>query len=89
MAESKVMVIGASNLDMVGRSKTVFTLKTSNPGIAELVVGGVGRNIYECLQRVGIKSATLVSFVGDDSAGQWILSDFEAKKLVTNSFCLA
>ena len=80
--EQKVVIIGGSNLDFVGKPTNKFISKTSNPGLADISIGGVGRNVFECVQRLGLKSSEFISFIGDDSAGKLILSDFEAKKLV-------
>lgn len=44
---------------------------------------GVGRNIAECLKRLGV-NPVLVSSVGNDSAGSVLLSNLETLGLATN-----
>jgi len=84
--EQKVIIIGGSNVDIVGKPTNKFLTKTSNPGVADVSIGGVGRNIFECVQRLGLKSSEFITFIGDDIAGKLILSDFKAKQLVIPIF---
>ncbi len=66
-----VLVIGASNLDIKGHTRTYHVAKTSNPGTVKNSAGGVARNIAENLARMG-KDVKLLSAVGDDNFGRQI-----------------
>lgn len=71
-AES-VLVVGGAVLDTKLRTAVRPVLATSNPGTAAATVGGVGRNVAENLARLG-SPTTLVAAVGDDLAGETVLS---------------
>ena len=62
---SKITVIGASNIDLIGCSKDKLIFKDSNTGTLETVFGGVGRNIAENLVRLGM-GVEFLSVFGDD-----------------------
>lgn len=62
---SKITVIGASNIDLIGCSKDKLIFKDSNIGTLETVLGGVGRNIAENLVRLGL-GVEFLSVFGDD-----------------------
>ncbi len=64
MKKQKVVVIGASNVDIKGRSASAVYSRMKNPGRIEITAGGVGRNIAENLSRIGI-STVLLSAVGE------------------------
>ncbi len=49
----KIVVIGACNIDIIGKSNRGFEFKTSNIGQVSVSVGGVGRNIAENLGKLG------------------------------------
>ena len=72
MMQPSVVVIGAASLDMKGRSDTPLVEGTSNPGSIRISPGGVGRNVAENLARLGV-STMLLSAVGDDSVGKYLL----------------
>jgi len=72
MMQPSVVVIGAASLDMKGRSDTPLVAGTSNPGSIRISPGGVGRNVAENLARLGV-STLLLSAVGDDSVGRYLL----------------
>ncbi len=72
MMQPSVVVIGAASLDMKGRSDTPLVAGTSNPGSIRISPGGVGRNVAENLARLGV-STMLLSAVGDDSVGKYLL----------------
>ena len=71
--DKKVVVIGASNLDVKGRSVTKTFSRTKNPGKVELSAGGVGRNVAENIARLGIPSL-LLSAVGSEGFSDIILN---------------
>lgn len=70
--EHAVVVIGGANLDVKARSTATLTLGTSNPGVATMSPGGVGRNIAEGLARLGT-STYLICGLGRDAAGDQVL----------------
>lgn len=72
MMQPSVVVIGAASLDMKGRPDTPLVPGTSNPGSIRISPGGVGRNVAENLARLGV-STMLLSAVGDDSVGKYLL----------------
>ena len=72
MMQPSVVVIGAASLDMKGRSDMPLVAGTSNPGSIRISPGGVGRNVAENLARLGV-STMLLSAVGDDSVGKYLL----------------
>jgi len=72
MREPCVVVIGAASIDTKGRARGQLIPATSNPGEIRVSAGGVGRNIAENLSRLGVPTL-LLSAVGDDEAGRYIL----------------
>lgn len=49
----KIVVVGACNIDIIGKSNREFEYQTSNIGQVSVKVGGVGRNIAENLGKLG------------------------------------
>ncbi|MCE1246563.1 MAG: carbohydrate kinase family protein [Firmicutes bacterium] len=72
--EPHVVVIGASNLDIKGKSFKTVVPYTSNPGQVEISAGGVGRNIAENLARLGINT-TLISAVANDPFSDFLINE--------------
>lgn len=68
------VVIGASNIDMVGISTNKIILEDSNPGKLKVSLGGVARNIAENLARLNVETK-LLSAVGDDLHGDKVISE--------------
>jgi pseudouridine kinase len=56
------------NMDIVGKSASLFRAADSNPGAVTTSPGGVGRNIAENLRRLGFE-VELITVVGDDGNG--------------------
>jgi len=69
--KDKLVVIGASMIDIVGKSKNSLIHKDSNPGQIRVSAGGVSRNISENLSRLGAH-VSLLTALCDDSFGQMI-----------------
>ena len=69
---SRFVVIGGANVDIMGIADQALRSQDSNPGTIRTTLGGVGRNIAENLARLD-EAVSLVSVVGDDSFGRWIL----------------
>jgi pseudouridine kinase len=71
--EGPVLVIGASGIDIVGRSLADVQPGVSNPGQLRISHGGVARNLAENLQRLGAQTV-LITATGDDFEGRELLS---------------
>jgi pseudouridine kinase len=72
-----VVVIGGANVDVKARTSAPLVTATSNPGTVVRTPGGVGRNVAENLTRLGSRVA-LVSIVGSDPDGDWLLEETAA-----------
>lgn len=68
------LVIGAANFDIKGRMLHAPVITSSNSSAIRTSFGGVARNIAENLAKLGTP-VTLLTAVGDDYAGEDILSD--------------
>lgn len=67
-----VVVIGGTNMDILGQPEVAMVERDSNPGKITGSAGGVGRNIAENLARLGVDTK-LISVVGDDAYGNVVL----------------
>lgn len=74
--QPRVLVIGAANLDIKGKSSGSLSTGLKNPGRIEISSGGVARNIAENLGRIGV-STTLLTALGDRSYSQVIIERTE------------
>lgn len=70
--ERPIVVIGSAALDAKARATESLARGSSVPGQIRLSVGGVARNIAECLGRYEVPTVLLTA-VGDDSVGEYIL----------------
>lgn len=75
-AEAPVLVIGAANIDVVGRLEAGLEAGTSNPARIRSSFGGTARNVAENLARLG-QPVTLISMVGGDQVGDQLLQHTE------------
>lgn len=73
----RVVVVGGANVDVKARTIQAAVPGTSNPGVTAQAPGGVARNVAENLARLGVP-ASLVSVVGRDALGDWLLRETEA-----------
>ena len=64
----RVSVIGASNIDISGRSASRLLPRDSNPGAVTKSLGGVGRNISHNLRLLGEKVFFFTAIGGDEYA---------------------
>lgn len=64
----RVSVIGASNIDISGRSASRFAPRDSNPGAVTKSLGGVGRNISHNLRLLGADVSFFTAIGGDEYA---------------------
>lgn len=67
-----LLVIGGSNMDLLGTPEEHLYMEDSNPGYITTSAGGVARNISENLGRLGVPTK-LLSVVGDDLYGNQLL----------------
>jgi len=72
-SEPRVLIIGASGLDVVSRVEGELRPATSNPARIRASFGGVARNVAENLARLG-QPVSLLSVVGKDRIGQDLLA---------------
>ncbi len=79
----KVVAIGGTNVDITARSGHQFELKTSNLGSNKVVIGGVARNITECLCRLGLNQTLLISILGNDFYQKMSIENFVENQMVT------
>lgn len=82
--EGPVLVIGAAGVDIVGRLRGELQSESSTPAQIRESFGGVARNVSENLARLG-QQVTLISVVGDDDAGDRLLSDIAAAGVDTEA----
>ena len=73
---SKIVVIGASNNDIMLRTDKKAVLHDSNPGTMKVTDGGVGRNITETLARLG-HDVTFMTALAEDEPGRRIRGNLE------------
>ena len=66
-----MVVVGASNLDIIARTNAPIVAHDSNRGTIIKTPGGVARNIAENLGRLGIKPILLTA-LSDDADGNYI-----------------
>lgn len=69
----KITVIGASMVDIVGKSFVSIIERDSNPGQLSISAGGVSRNIAGNLARLN-QDVSLITALGDDSLSQVIVA---------------
>lgn len=84
----RIVVIGGANLDIRGRPQGQYVHMTSNPGMVRRWPGGAARNIAENLARLGCK-VWLLSAVGDDEPGRYLLSATSAAGVDTSLLLVA
>lgn len=78
------LVIGGANLDCQGAAFSNIDAPDSYPGRVTDTAGGVGRNIAENLARLG-RPTRLISVVGQDPSGDWLLSHCRAAGVDTGA----
>lgn len=66
---TRVVVVGGANVDIVGRPARSLLSRDSNPATITTSLGGVGRNIAENLVRLGV-DVSLVTAFGSDCMGE-------------------
>ncbi|XP_022103567.1 pseudouridine-metabolizing bifunctional protein C1861.05-like isoform X2 [Acanthaster planci] len=73
--QGRPVVIGGSNVDLMSsiRSQEIIYGDGTNPGSINVSLGGVGRNVADCMTRLGA-SPLFLSAIGRDSQGDMLLS---------------
>lgn len=74
----KVVVIGASNMDVIAKSNEAIIAGESNIGSISKAPGGVGRNIAFALKALGF-DVSILTAVADDQYGKAIAKGLEAE----------
>ncbi|XP_021732109.1 uncharacterized protein LOC110698912 [Chenopodium quinoa] len=84
MKKSKAMavIIGGMVFDIHATASIPATAKTTTPGKVEFMLGGVARNIAECLLKLGTESF-MISALGCDLAGDFLLEQWRSAGLPT------
>ncbi|MBS8266663.1 winged helix-turn-helix transcriptional regulator [Mesobacillus boroniphilus] len=80
----QVLCVGGANVDRKIWPKGVLELRTSNPAESSKSCGGVARNIGENLGRLG-SDVSILTVVGDDHEGQWLMEYTKAFADITPS----
>lgn len=90
----KILIVGATNIDIVAKSYNPLKLYEKNPGQSLFSYGGVARNICENLARLNLK-LDFMTIIGEDEIGKnavSFLSDlnvnvlYKKSKLPTSTF---
>ncbi len=76
----KIVVIGDSNIDIIGKSNEKFIFETSNLGRINFQVGGVGKNIADFLTRLE-EEVKLITVIPDSFFGEMIKKDLFYKNI--------
>lgn len=83
-----IVVVGAANIDLNGRTENPLKFEDSNPGHVQTTAGGVGRNIAENLARLGAQT-TFVTMLGQDLGQSVILNSCQQAGIDTASVLLS
>jgi len=81
-AQAPVLCIGGANIDRKLRMDGPLLMGSSNPARQQESPGGVARNVAENLARLGLLTQ-LITAVGDDAAGQFLLTQAASVGLST------
>ncbi|GLB59940.1 carbohydrate kinase [Cytobacillus sp. NCCP-133] len=82
--KKEVVCVGGANVDRKIQTTGQLQYETSNPAESSQSCGGVARNIAENLGRLGC-DAGLMTVVGDDPEGDWLLEYTKAFADITPS----
>ncbi|KAI9318277.1 indigoidine synthase A-like protein [Obelidium mucronatum] len=77
---NKIVIFGATNLDITAKFNNSESVGKSSSGTVRFSLGGVGRNIAEACYRTG-GNLYFVSAIANDTAGQILLSKMRDKCL--------
>ena len=73
----KVIVVGASNMDIIARSSETIIGGDSNIGKVEKAPGGVGRNIARAMKALGM-DVSILTAVANDESGDVLISGLKS-----------
>lgn len=85
--DDRILVIGATLLDVKGKPFAGLEPSTSNPGEIRTARGGTARNVAENLARLGAE-VTLISAVGDDDVGRQLREQTAAAGVDMEPVCV-
>ncbi|KAG6779499.1 hypothetical protein POTOM_015887 [Populus tomentosa] len=80
--EGDPVVIGGMVLDIHATPSLPLNPRTTTPGKVHYVLGGVARNIAECMSKLGTKPY-MISALGNDMAGKLLLEHWNSAFLST------
>ncbi|KAJ6365102.1 hypothetical protein OIU76_029968 [Salix suchowensis] len=80
--EGDPVVIGGMVLDIHATPSLPLNPRTTTPGKVHYVLGGVARNIAECMSKLGTKPY-MISALGNDMAGKLLLEHWNSASLST------
>ncbi|KAM5548948.1 hypothetical protein ABKV19_000390 [Rosa sericea] len=80
--EAEAVVIGGMVLDIHATPSVPANPRTTTPGKVSYVLGGVARNVAECMSKLGAKPF-MISALGLDMAGNLLLEHWESAGLST------
>ncbi|KAK9287429.1 hypothetical protein L1049_015850 [Liquidambar formosana] len=80
--EAEPVIIGGMVLDINATPSTPANPGTTTPGKVHYVLGGVARNVAECMSKLGTKPY-MISIVGLDVAGNLLLEHWKSAGLPT------
>ncbi|XP_061977121.1 pseudouridine kinase isoform X3 [Populus nigra] len=80
--EGDPVVIGGMVLDIHATPSLPLNPRTTTPGKVHYVLGGVARNIAECMSKLGTKPY-MISALGNDMAGKLLLELWNSASLST------
>ncbi|KAL6218607.1 hypothetical protein ACLB2K_011817 [Fragaria x ananassa] len=80
--EAEPVVIGGMVLDIHATPSLPANPRTTTPGKVSYVLGGVARNVAECMSKLGAKPF-MISALGLDMAGNLLLEHWESAGLPT------
>ncbi|KAL7125355.1 hypothetical protein ABFS83_14G111900 [Erythranthe nasuta] len=79
-AEAEAVVIGGMVLDINATPSIAANPGTTTPGKVVYALGGVGRNVGECMSKLGTKPF-MISALGFDMAGSLLLENWRSARL--------
>ncbi|CAL5385679.1 hypothetical protein CsSME_00015645 [Camellia sinensis var. sinensis] len=78
--EAKPVIIGGMVLDIHATPSVPANPRTTTPGKVHYILGGVARNVAECMSKLGTKPY-MISVVGLDMAGNLLLEHWKSAGL--------
>ncbi|EFA82965.1 hypothetical protein PPL_03743 [Heterostelium album PN500] len=81
--QSVISVVGGAVIDLISHPNNALQMKTSNPGVMNIKVGGVGKNVAEIISRLQLETL-FISMVGDDVQSNIIYDHFRSVNISTD-----